>query len=101
MKGFAGSQDLRPKPRHDINNNNETGNLSEIRRQPITKDSKHIPNWDMKIQMGFEAKNPGPPKHKQRKARQRIEIITISDDEPDEELEKWEMIGRWTSGTNW
>lgn len=49
----------------------------------------------MKIQREFEANNPGPLKHKQGKARQRIEIITTSDDEPDEQLGK--MGDDWTN----
>ena len=65
-------------------------------------DSEHTPEWDLKIQREFEAKNPGPPK---RRIRKKTAFINISDDEPDEHLEKVddepdEQLGRmddeWT-----
>ena len=46
---------------------------------------KRTPYWDRKVQREFEAKNPGPPK---RKSRAKKVVITISDDEPDEQLDK-------------
>ena len=54
---------------------------------------KHIPEWDKKIQREFEAKNPGPPRH--RKTRLNPEVIAISDDEPEDQLGK--MDDDWTN----
>ena len=51
----------------------------------------HTPYWDRKVQREFEAKNPGPPK---RKSRTKKVVITISDDEPDEQLHR--MGDDWT-----
>ena len=58
----------------------------------MAKDETHTPYWDRKIQREFEAKNPGPPK---RSTRVKEVVITISDDEPDEQLEK--MGDDWTN----
>ena len=86
MKGFAGSLDLcekltRPNPQHETNNKN---NKTQKRDLPFAKDRKHIPEWIKKVQREFEAKNPGPPKRS--KAKVCPEVITISDDEPEEQL---------------
>ena len=95
MKGFAGSQDLcekltRPNPQHETKNKN---NNTPTRDLSPTKDRKHIPEWDKKIQREFEAKNPGPLRHS--KAKVSPEVITISDDEPEEQLGK--MDDDWTN----
>ena len=76
----------------------EDSGVRDPGKQKMAKDERHTPYWDRKIQREFEAKNPGPPK--KRSLKKKV-CVTISDDEPDEELGKWEMIGRWTSGTNW
>lgn len=49
------------------------------------KDIRHTPPWDLKIPREFEAKNPGPPKKRHRGKKV---CIVISDDEPDEQLDK-------------
>ena len=116
MKGFAGSQDLfekltRSKPRHEINNINETGNPSEIHRckpghpevqqRPITKDSKHIPSWDMKIQREFEANIQDLPSTSRGRPDKGLKSLPSLMTNPTNSWARWEMTGPMPSGTNW
>ena len=94
MKGFAGSQDLceeltRSNPQQGTN---KTKNRTSKRDHTITKDMKHTPEWDKKIQREFEAKNPGPPN---RRLRKKTACINISDDEPEDPHGK--MDDDWTT----
>ena len=47
------------KTENTINNKRGVPALTDD-RQAITKDLKHTPDWDLKIQREHEAKNPGP-----------------------------------------
>ena len=89
--------------RLELNSDGNCSSMPEIRiakderhtpkcdRPKVAKAERHTPKWDRKVQREFEAKNPGPPK--KRSKREKVSI-TISDDEPDEDLNKLEMIGR-------
>mgnify|MGYP002810118771 CR=1 FL=1 len=70
----------------------KTNNRASKRDHTITKDMKHTPEWDKQIQREFEAKNPGPPN---RRLRKKTACITISDDEPEDQLGK--MDDEWTA----
>ena len=67
---------------------NSDGNRSSIPedkcdRSKVAKDERHTPKWGRKVQREHEAKHPGPPKKSSK--REKV-CITISDDEPDEDL---------------
>ena len=56
------------------------------------KDDRHTPEWDIKMQREFEAKNPGPSN---RRLRKKTTCITISDDEPEDQQGR--MDDDWTA----
>ena len=94
MKGFAGSQDLcesSPDPTRNMKPI-KTNNTNFKKDLAISKDDGHIPKWDIQIQREFEAKNPGPIN---RRLRKKTACITISDDEPEDQLGK--MDDDWTA----
>ena len=94
MKGFAGSQDLCESSPDPTRNKKpiKTNNTNSKKDLAISKDDRHIPKWDIKIQREFEAKNPGPIN---RRLRKKTACITISDDEPEDQLGK--MDDDWTA----
>jgi len=66
--------------------------LSTFSDLDVAKDSRHIPEWDKKIQREFEAKNPGPL---HRRLRRKTACITISDDEPEDQHGRMDDV--WTA----
>ena len=69
----------------------DSGVLDPVKRT-MTNDGRRNPYWNRKFQREFEAKNLGPPK---KSTRAKEVVITMSDDEPDEQLEK--MGDDWTN----
>ena len=74
-----------PGPDNKVGELDPAVNHSKLLAQKVTKDERHTPKWDRKVQREFEAKNPGPPKKRPKREKA---CIIISDDETDEDLQQ-------------